>query len=108
MILFDDFNAFTHFIILRCTICESRNYAAIQIDLCYVMFVYFADLQKNRLTVAPSRFTTPEHQDTPHNVENVSLNRKCTFQNGPAVFDVKDEFRIEIVTLSLKVLKIGQ
>jgi len=39
MLLFDDFDAFTHFIILHCTICESSNFAAIQINLCYVFIL---------------------------------------------------------------------
>jgi len=39
MFLFYDFNAFTHFIILRCTICESSYTVAIQINLCYVRAV---------------------------------------------------------------------
>jgi len=34
--LFDVSIAFTHFIILHCTICESGNFAAIQINLCHV------------------------------------------------------------------------
>jgi len=38
MLLFDDLNVFTHFIILHCTVCESSNFTAIQINLCYVKY----------------------------------------------------------------------